>query len=263
MQADQTQLFTKDMLNLPMSEPLTYLDHEVSFPNTNITLRLQSEEGQFKNLIIKAPRPAATDAAETQTGLIPEHFIPEGCSSATRHQIRNHLNAINLGAHLFQRLMELGRTDDLDETLNRLLSELIHLDSLYATTHKIQASESSPVAGQKLLVVAAEHDRDVLVGLLNLYGLQVEQACSVHEALADLEDMEAVDGILLDLQALTNDDSAIIEQFCRTEASLRPKLFALAPIFMEEETPMSSLQNCDAWLHRPLNPQFLIEALIV
>ena len=239
------------------------VDQEIVFPNTGISLKLLQVRGQVVKVGIEAPAEVRVLRKEACSSLELQQLIPGNCPSPTRHQIRNHLNAINLAMHLFQKFTEMGRYSDAQATFNRMMAELASLDSLFGTTRPASAAEASPVKGRKLLVVDDDDcERDMLVAILELYGFHVRSAVDGCQALLSLKECADLDGILLDIRMPNCDGIETLHQIRDDKLTTNLKVYAMTGLSGHESDFVTRPQGFDGWFAKPLDPDRVIAAVM-
>ena len=164
-------------------------DQEVHFPNIGVTLKVLTVRGRVTKLGISAPddveivRPEAKGASKSRE---PARQTP---SDIDRHDLKNRLNNVKLAAAVFERQRELGLDEAADATFDRLVNLLTDLEQQLQQSHPPAAKKrdgGAPLPRHLLVVEDDANERELLSGLLKLYGFDVTTCADGNEALAAL-----------------------------------------------------------------------------
>jgi carbon storage regulator CsrA len=239
-------------------------DQQVHFPNIGVSLKVLTVKGRVVKLGIEAPddiqivRPEAKGNAPDNPA--PLRRTPVGLN---RHDLKNRLNNVKLAAAVFERQRELGREDEADATFNRLVSLLTDLE------HQLQSSgelpETSPAPQQlpqRLLVVEDDpNERELLAGLLELYGFDVTTCADGAEALAHLARGPRPDLVLLDMKMPRCSGMELVERIRSTQELADLPLYAVSGSDPMDLGIASGRQGIDEWFPKPLDPKHLLSVL--
>lgn len=234
-------------------------DQQIVFPNLDIKLQVLQVKGKVVKLGIEAPanvpiiRPEACDEQEI------EAFRENFQGDVDRHQLRNRLNAINLGLRLFQKQSELELHEQAEVTMKRVVEELQKLDGDIGTA-KNKLKQPTLKRPLRLLVVDDEdNERELLAGLLRLHGFHVDVACNGAEAIDFLGHNEIPDFVLLDMKMPQADGPTTLRQIRADDRLTQLKVFAVSGTSPED----CGIENgCAGWFPKPLDPERLIQAMI-
>ncbi len=233
-------------------------DQQIVFPNLDIKVNVLQIKGKVVKLGIEAPRdvpilrPESCDDFDF-TAL--QRNIEPGVD---RHQLRNHLNAINLGLKLFQKQTEVGMESDAEKTMQRVIDELQKLDSSIGQAKSKIKPVNSSKAPRLLVVDDDENERTLLSGLLKMHGFDVITAADGVEALDQLSSGELPEFILLDMKMPNADGPSTIRQIRGDARFNNVKVFAVSGTSPRELGVDSGIE---AWFPKPLDPERLISAM--
>ena len=233
-------------------------DQQIVFPNLDVKLQVLQVKGKVVKLGIEAPshipiiRPEAADQRDLEA--YQQNFQPD----LDRHQLRNRLNAINLGLRLFQKQTEMNLEDQAELTMQRVVEELQKLDQDIGTA-KNKVVEAAKKGSLRLLVVEDDdNERELLAGLLRLHGFLVETARNGAEALDYLDAQQMPDFVLLDMQMPQTDGASTIRQIRANDRLANLKVFAVSGTSPSE---FGILDGYSGWFPKPLDPERLIQAM--
>lgn len=231
------------------------VDEELVFPNLDIRIKILRSVGNRVQLGIDAPefidivRGERIESWNSSTPSVP----------GSRHQIRNHLNAVRLALELYERQMNRGDVDAANRTFLRIVAQL----------RKAEVEEASPApspvngtaSGPKVLVVDDDaNERQLLAGLLQMDGCRVETANDGLDAIAFLKQGVVPDVILLDMQMPRLGGK-------ETLAAIRDNWRDLLVFGVSGTTPVENNIalggpcGIDEWFEKPLNPSELVERM--
>ena len=237
-------------------------DQEVTFPNIGVSLKVLTVRGRIVKLGIEAPddieivRPEATKKREVQPQRKRQTYV-------SRHDLRNRLNNVKLAAAVFERQQELGLENEARDTFDRLVKLLQEMEqSLEAekSAEKTSQQTEAPAAPQRLLVVEDDdNERELLSGLLKLYGFEVTTCADGAEALAALARGPKPDMVLLDMKMPRCDGIELVDRIRQNEELRDLTLYAVSGTDPHEMG--MAADGVNDWFPKPLDPTRLINVL--
>jgi len=231
------------------------------FPNLGITIEVLQVNGRLAKLGITAPdsvRVLRSEVADVPTDSASAKN--DGRSSRETHRFRNRLNTVMLQLHLIKRQLETGHCDQASEGLTRVFTELRNLDTESPDDARSPTgTEDRPI---RLLVVDDDaNERELLAGLLQLYGFEVDTAADGLDALQYLNSHPVPDRVLLDLEMPRVDGHRTIQSIRSDSRYRNANVFAVSGHEPCEEATPPGLKGFDAWFPKPLDPTRLLKAI--
>jgi carbon storage regulator CsrA len=238
-------------------------DQQVEFPNIGVSLKVLTVKGRVVKLGIEAPddvqivRPEAKGNAGTAP---PPRRLLNGLDA---HDLKNRLNNIKLAAAVFERQRELGRDDEADATFERLVNLLSDLEQQFQSKPTgNKGSDQAARLPQRLLVVEDDpNERELLAGLLELYGFEVKTCADGAEALAALARGPRPDLVLLDMKMPRCNGMEVVERIRATQELADLPLFAVSGTDPAELGVETGASGVNEWFPKPLDPKRLLEVL--
>jgi carbon storage regulator CsrA len=252
---------------------------KIVFPSIGVTLEVLRVKGSATRLGIKAPkdipilrdevaqRPEAAVAAAAQ-GAAPGRTgsgngsILASLPSATRHAIRNQLNAANLALHLYHRQMERGMIAEAEQTFQKILNEFESLEKLFVAKKQKKAAPVPPERRCRALVVEDDaNESELLAGFLRMSGFDVATAGDGADALGYLSSHGCPDFMLLDMIMPRCDGPSTLDAIRRKPELGQMKVFAISGRSPTSfDVPMGP-QGVDRWFRKPVNPEVLVQEI--
>lgn len=231
------------------------VDEELVFPNLDIRIKILRSLGNRVRLGIDAP-----EFIEVARGERVESWNSNPTpDAASRHAIRNHLNAVRLALELYDRQMNRGDVDAANRTFLRIVGQLRQADLEQAGSPSSAVEEKAN--GPKVLVVDDDaNERQLLAGLLQMDGCQVKTATDGLDAIAFLQQGEVPDVVLLDMQMPRLGGK-------ETLAAIRDGWRELLVFGVSGTTPaendiaLGGPAGIDEWFEKPLNPSQLVHRM--
>ncbi|MFI4876772.1 MAG: response regulator [Blastopirellula sp. JB062] len=237
---------------------------KIVFPNLAITVELLQIRGKMVKIGIDAPkevsilRPDACREGELEA--LQRNVSP----LLNSHQLRNRLNTLNLGLHLCGKQIEAGMESEASDTLQRLLAELKELDAEVGQGRAAISRNQPSRAPRKLLVVEDDdNERELLAGLLRMYGFDVSVAKDGQAALDYLSHNDLPDYVLLDLSMPRVDGPATLRVMRNDPRLDKLKVFAVTGRDPDQQADGGDdpQEQFDAWFRKPLDPAEIVEAV--
>jgi two-component system, OmpR family, response regulator len=236
-------------------------DQQILFPNLDIKLQVLQVRGKVVKIGIEAPDHVRILRPEVADRYSHDAPAPPKAPGVDRHQLRNHLNTINLALHLFQKQSDAGLSDDAERSFQRVLDELRQLDAEIGAG-KARVQEVAAERPPRLLVVEDDdNERELLTGLLRLHGFEVESAVDGRAALDYLESHDAPDYVLLDMMMPRLDGAQAIDRIRGNERLAQMKVFAVSGTSPQEMGVPSGPEGFDGWFPKPVDPERLIRVI--
>jgi carbon storage regulator CsrA len=230
-------------------------DESIVFPNVGVTVRVVRINGNVVRIGVDAPRDLAVLRGELAEG----QPLPAPRPTPS-HELCNRLSRISLALHLAQRQRDLGMHTQADISLNEALDALAALDRDWLRENVRGSTVPAPDC-RALVVDDDANERELLAGVLRMYGCECETAADGDEALANLERRGRPDVVLLDMWMPRLDGP-------RTLASIRsdPRwagltVFSVSSTAPEEVGLVRGPGGIDGWFPKPLKPAVLCDAI--
>jgi carbon storage regulator CsrA len=222
-------------------------DQEFCFPQLGISVRVVQVQGQRVRLGVEAPPEIQVLRSE-----ILEPSLP------ATHDLTNRLNAANLGLHVAERLIGMGR---IEEAAGRLEESLKILQQLDREAHSATAgSADADTAPRILLVEDDDNERSLLTALLELEGFVVTTAVDGLDALQQLQ-VCTPDFVLMDMRMPRCNGRETVEKI-RAHAKWRTvPVIAVSGTAPEAEGLSIGPDGVNAWIPKPVQPQKLVQRL--
>ncbi len=174
-------------------------NQKFSFPEVDIEIHFTQVSSDTANIRIDAPMHLQIDhdEADDEAASTPEASLKElaRLPSHVRHAIRNELQMISVGLHLFKEQIHLGLEDEANETFETVMTALRSLDANDVLQRPVpQSFDTSTAKPATILIVEHEaNERSVLASALRRKGYDVATAADGEEALDYLAEKETPD----------------------------------------------------------------------
>lgn len=236
---------------------------KISFPQVGITLHFIRVQGGSAKVGVDAPRDIA---------IVRDEVADDGAEAAklreqwlrlprqVRHEIRNELHSLSVGTHLLREQLKAGLADDANETFELIQSAVERIDQ-NEVLRRPEPGESKPLPGTVVLVEDDDNEREMLAGFLRLQGHVVVGFCDGVEALAYLKEHEAPSVVLVDMRMPLCDGGTVVRTLRKDARFANARIFAISGSEPEENGVAIGDTGVNRWFRKPLNPQFLIDAL--
>ncbi|PQO47205.1 response regulator [Blastopirellula marina] len=237
---------------------------KIVFPNLSITVELLQVKGKMVKIGIDAPREVSIIRPDACSEGELEEMQRKTSQLIGSHQFRNRLNTLNLGLHLCSKQVDAGMTEEATVTLQRLLTELKELDLAVGQDRETVTRKKQGEKSRSLLVVEDDdNERELLAGLLRMYGFDVSVAKDGQAALEHLALNELPDYVLLDLSMPRFDGPATLRVLRKDPRMGKLKVFAVTGSDPKEfaDDGNDTEDHFDAWFRKPLDPAEIVEAV--
>ena len=251
-------------------------NQSVVFPNLGIEVVVQRIVGNSVSVGITAPKAVqilrgelVEHSGQANAGLAPvgKALSPTDAvhpNNELLHSLRNQLNKAQLAVALAQKKLKMGQSDNAEQILNEMLSQLQAIDQqVEPVAQRAQEPVAAATAGiqrqslnkRALLVEDDANERALLAGYLRLCGFTVDEAGDGLEALEFL-DHKTVDLVILDMR-MPRMNGAETAKAIRSRPRLRDvKILVVSGedrgSMHEDEAPVDA-----EWFAKPLNPDRL------
>lgn len=236
---------------------------KISFPQVGITIQfLRVQSGQVK-VGIDAPREitilrdevaSASEAAGSLQRQI--SHLPKD----VRHGIRNELQQISIGIHLYKELVSSALCEEALDVFTQIQDSLRRLDSSEALN---APQPEMPLPGSPVVLVVEDdsNEREMLAGCLRLRDMQVVSVADGNEAIAYFRDHPAPGYLLIDMHMPECDGPTAIETLRGNGKLDATRVFAISGMSPEFYGVAIGESGVDRWFPKPLNPANLIDAM--
>lgn len=234
----------------------------IVFPNVGITIKILRVDRRGARVGISAPSDIRILREEVAPP--PDETLNSRLPRQDLHAIRNRLNTVNLGVHLYRQQLEAGFVEAANATFLRLVDDLERIDrAVGAEVGECEEEEPQPRVPFRLLVVEDDaRQRELLAGFLKIRGCEVATATDGVEALSYLSTHEWPDFLLLDLRMPNCDGAQMLKQVRESCESPNLKIFAVSGTSPEDLGITTGPGGVDDWFPKPLNPEGLIQRMI-
>lgn len=236
---------------------------KVSFPQLGITVHFIRVQGSSAKVGIDAPRDIRIVRDEVASNPNAASRLREQWSrlpKEVRHDIRNELHAISVGLHLYKEQAKAGTAEDAADTFQEIQAAIRRLDE-NEVLQRSPAKDNSCLPGTVLIVEDEDNEREMLAGFLRLQGYSVVALQDGAEALGYLESHAPPSAVLVDMNMprCTGGDMVRILRESKRHSGVR--VFAISGSTPEENDLKIGEGGVDRWFRKPLNPQFLVDAI--
>lgn len=238
-------------------------DDKIVFPNLGITVEILRIAGRSVRLGVVAPPNVRVLRHELADKLEqgPDEPVVALPPAMSNHRLRNRLNKATVGLQLAQMQLELGRHDEADRTLEKVLSEFEDLESDLGDQASGVRSVECSVPRRALLVEDDANEGELLAGYLRLSGFCVDTASDGCDALDYLAEHSQPDVVLLDMQMPRCDGPTTISAIRDNPKFRELKVFAVSGKVPTEMGVAIGPGGVDRWFRKPLNPKSLVAEL--
>jgi len=235
----------------------------ISFPQIGVTVHFIRVQGGSAKVGIDAPRdivivrdelaedPEAATLLRQQWLRLPKEV---------RHEIRNELHAVSVGIHLYREQLKAGVNDEAAETFALVQDSIRRIDE-NDVLNRPDANKPQSLPGTVLVVEDQENEREMLAGLLRLQGYAVVAVRNGTEALDYLGQHEDPTVVLVDMGMPSCNGGDMVRQLRADGRHGETRVFAISGSTPEENDLEIGAGGVDRWFRKPLNPQFLLEAI--
>jgi carbon storage regulator CsrA len=250
-------------------------DQKIVFPNLGVTLQVLRIRGNIVKIGIDAPADVTVlrhEIADGEATPAPQPDRLQEMIRERRHAVRNRLNAVKLGLHLYQKQIEKGLVNDANATFERLLEQFAILDGEIANSPEAASLRAADGIGhlvrkvearkqQALIVEDDLNESELLAGFLRLNGFEVVTAGDGADALEYLKSHNAPEFVLLDMKMPRLDGPQTVEMIRRDPRLEGLKVFAISGTAPSDLGVLTGPAGIDRWFAKPLNPEVLVNEM--
>lgn len=234
------------------------------FPQVGITVHFIRVQGSSAKVGIDAPRdivivrdelsddPAVAAKLREQWMRLPR---------SVRHEIRNELHALSVGLHLYKQQVAAGLTTEAEETFDEIQQAIGRIDSNEVLKRPKRRDDGKTLPGTILIAEDDDNEREMLAGFLRLNGHPVVTVRDGLEAIEYLSGHETPQTVLVDMKMPGAGGSEVVQQLRRDDRHADARVYAISGSTPEENEIVIGAGGVDRWFRKPLNPQFLLEAI--
>lgn len=235
----------------------------LSFPQVGITVHFVRVQGGSAKVGIDAPRDIVILRDNIERGPKEAARIREQWNRLpknVRHEIRNELHAISVGIHLYKEQVKAGVYTDASATFDEIQSAIRRLDE-NEVLQRPDKDRPAPLPGTILVVEDDENEREMLAGFLRLQGFAVIAVGDGAEALDYLQQHEDPLVVLVDMCMPRCNGGDMVRQLRADARHHQTRVFAISGTTPEDNNLNIGNGGVDRWFRKPLNPQFLVDAI--
>lgn len=243
---------------------------KICFPEAGITIHFIRTGSDSVKIGIDAPvqmqivrndveGDAAATAKATPSTLqrLPRHV---------RHEIRNQLQMISVGLHLFKEQMQMQFEDRASETFDTVMASIRAIDE-----NEFMEPPGSPepreqhmaAASPRPLLIVDHHtnERELLASVLRHQSYDVTTKTDVEAAMNYLDHNDAPAAILVNIEMPDGDGPALIRYIRHDPHLAQTTIYAISETSPAENGLASGMVGVDGWFLKPLNIERVIDTL--
>jgi carbon storage regulator CsrA len=240
---------------------------KIVFPTLDATLEIVSLKSGTVRLAITAPRELPI-LREELLASGPHTSPPRSAADLTAalrqmiHRINDRLNGSTIGLGLLRRQLDLGRTEEMRITLNRLEQELAGLRQAAELMPPLNAPlQAARLRRRALLVEDDVNECELLAGFLRLAGIEVETAGDGADALDHLRTHVKPDVVLLDMILPRCDGPTTVRAIRGDPSNANLKIFGVTGSDPDQMGLPEGPAGINRWFRKPLKPEDLLREL--
>lgn len=232
-------------------------NQKIVLPNLGVAIEIVRVAGRTVSVGIEAP-----DSVKVLRGELAAHLPPqvETPSAPERHRLRNELNRVSLALELVRKQLELGRSTEAEQTLQRAIEWLEQLDSGMQTPSINKSAQPGRAVKQALLVEDDANERELLAGYLRLSGYEVRQASNGADALQLLH-QHPVDLVVMDMQMPRMNGLETLQEIRKAPHLKDLEVVVVSGAEQRELQAVSQECGVKQVYQKPLNPADLVRYL--
>jgi carbon storage regulator CsrA len=243
------------------------LHEKVVFPTLQASVQIVGVKSGVVRLGIEAPdsvpvfREEIVDRSEFRDPPVPDN---QKMLDELTHLLNNRLSAGTIGVALLRRQLELGLTeemggtlDKIDQTLQTVKQRIEAFTGGGAPQKKMSASRR-----RALLVEDDRNECELLAGFLRLAGIDVQTAGDGADALDYLKQQGKPDVVLLDMMMPRCDGPTTVRAIRDNPAFEGLKIFGVTGGAVEKFGLDEGPRGIDRWFRKPINPEVLLRELL-
>ncbi|QDU10868.1 response regulator [Gimesia aquarii] len=237
-------------------------DENIVFPNVGITVKILRIKGGLAKIGIEAPpeiRILRKEIEGKEEVFSSRAFDPD--ANQKLHAIRNQLNVVNLGLHLYREQCNAGLVDAANLTFLKVLDDLEKMDRNAEVDSNSQDERKKESLFRILLVEDDPRQRELLAGFLSMRGCDVATAIDGEDALNWLSMNQWPDFLVLDLRMPKCSGAETVRRVRLNPENPQLKIFAVTGASPSEFDLDQGRNGIDCWFPKPLNPEALVETM--
>lgn len=236
-------------------------NEKVLFPHLGIALQILRVAGGKVRVGIEAPTDVSVVrceiASSEQLAEFSEHL--QRSAGKLNHELRNRLNTTLLALHLLHEQLARNMTEEAEQTIDRLLSDMQGLDQDFGSRE--EPHPTNRPRRKALVVEDNSNERRLLAGYLKLAGYEVHTVDDGLAALDYLASHEKPDAVVMDMQ-LPRLNGAAAVNVLRSDPRYRGlKVYAVSGMDRQEMHVPEGPEGVDHWFSKPLDPGQLVERM--
>lgn len=235
----------------------------ISFPQVGVTIHFIRVQGGSAKVGVDAPkdikivRDEVADDPEA-AALLRKQWLR--LPKEVRHEIRNELHAVSVGVHLYREQLKAGVHNEAGETFAQIQDAIRRIDE-NEVLNRPNNDKPQALPGTVLVVEDQDNEREMLAGLLRLQGFAVVAVRDGTEALNYLEQHEDPTVVLVDMGLPRCNGGDMVRRMRADGRHGDTRVFAISGSTPEDNNLEIGAGGVDRWFRKPLNPQFLLEAI--
>jgi CheY-like chemotaxis protein/sRNA-binding carbon storage regulator CsrA len=226
------------------------IDEEISFPQIDTTIALESVRGSLFRFRIKAPKNIVVLRAEVPNTKHGEPFTKViGDLQSARHKLVNEVNAAQLSLDLLANAAKNAPemlpllVTEMKESFDKLLDEMDHPERRTAK------------APRAIIIEDNQFERELLASTLRLMGADVLAVGTGEEAIEKLREGEEADVILLDMCLPGASGREVARQIRALPLVHKPRICVVSGMEKEDDI------DVDQWVTKPIKSEALAQGL--
>jgi len=236
---------------------------KITFPQVGISVHFIRVQGSSAKIGVDAPRDIAIVRDEISDNPLEAAKLREQwlrLPKEVRHEIRNELHALSVGLHLYKQQLQAGLHEEADDTFQEIQNAIMRIDD-NEVLKKPEQPTPATLPGTILLVEDDDNEREILAGLLRLNGHSVVCVTDGKEALDYLDDHDTPSVVLVDMKMPRCNGNEMVSALRSDQRHSTARVFAISGSTPEENDLEIGEEGVERWFRKPLNPQFLLEAI--
>lgn len=234
-------------------------NQQILFPGLGIEVEVCRISGKSVSVGVKAPKSVQILRGELAEAANPSAKNSQHAERDERqHALRNQLNKAQLTVAIAQKQLQMGREQDVEQTLQEMLSRLTEIEQAISqpacrpqpdACRSTAFVESAPTA---LVVEDDANERALMAGYLKLCGFQISEAVDGVEAMEFLAENE-VDLVVLDMRMPRMDGKETVKAIRRRQSLRRTKVVVVSGDDREDAMVTGDDRGVSEWFSKPLD----------
>lgn len=239
---------------------------KISFPQLGITVHFIRVQGSSAKVGVDAPRDIVIvrdEVADDEAALTKLREQWARLPKEVRHEIRNELHSVSVGLHLLREQYRSGLENDAEETFTMIHEAVSRIDNneVLKRPDKGAKGTKTTLPGTVLVVDDNDNEREMLAGFLRLQGHPVVCLRDGIEAIDYLESHDAPEVVLMDMRMPNCDGGSAVRRIRKSDRHSGMRIFAISGTEPSENSLEIGDEGVNRWFRKPLNPQFLLDAI--